>query len=67
MRPKVVHKLKNTDKLQSTPVMENAGANHKSTEDLLVFTEADTINNNNNEKSVEPPKKKEENVTPKVP
>ncbi|KAB5533194.1 hypothetical protein PHYPO_G00129030 [Pangasianodon hypophthalmus] len=64
MQPKSVHKPKNTDKPQSTPVTENAGINHKSTEDLLVFIEEHTINNH--EKAVEPPKEKEENVTPKV-
>lgn len=65
MKPKSVHKPKSTDKPQSAPVTQNAGINHKSTEDLLVFIEANGIKNH--EKSVEPPKEEEVNVTPKVP
>lgn len=65
MKPKSVHKPKSTDKPQSTPVTQNAGINHKSTEDLLVFIEANGIKTH--EKSVVPPKEEEVNVTPKVP
>ncbi|XP_053530858.1 LIM domain-containing protein isoform X6 [Ictalurus punctatus] len=64
MKPKSVHKPKSTDKPQSTPVTQNAGINHKSTEDLLVFIEANGIKTH--EKSVVPPKEEEVNVTPKV-
>lgn len=63
-QPRSVHKPKNNDKPQRTPVTENAGLNPKSTEDLLVFIEAEGTKNI--QKS-EPPKEKEDNVMPKVP
>ncbi|KAI5617168.1 xin actin-binding repeat-containing protein 1-like isoform X3 [Silurus asotus] len=66
LQPKSVHKPKDTDKPQSTPVMENGGIAYKGTEDLLVFSEAGSINTDNNKKSAESTKEKEDNVTPKM-
>lgn len=63
--PKSLHKPKSPDKPRRTPVTENAAINHKRTEDLLVFIEAE--DDDNVKKSVELPNEKEENVTPKVP
>ncbi|TSK98402.1 Xin actin-binding repeat-containing protein 1 [Bagarius yarrelli] len=66
MKSQSFHKPKITKKPQNASVMENTVINHTSTDDLLVFIEADGINDINDGKSDEPTKKKEDNVTSKV-